>query len=170
MVLSGLSVRSVVRDRYTVSFPHRIPGGRRAADGRVQAAQPLHELDYVLHRLSVPVTVRLPLPIHRIQLYPSVVPNREDLQVLGVHGPHRTAHQLSEPHPVRQPHPLLAGDLPLERLPLPHHLQEQRVRQQELGVHGLGHRRSGHGQTVLAELLLVHVGADHYRRPAQAPQ
>lgn len=77
----------------------------------------------------MPVTARLPLPVHRVQLDPQVVPHRQDLPVLGVHGPHRAAHQLPEPDPVRQPDPLPAGDIPLERVPVPHHLQEQRVRQ-----------------------------------------
>lgn len=109
------------------------------------------------------VTTRFPLPIHRIQLDPPVVPDSENLPVLGVYGPDRAAHQLPEPDPVRQSHPLSAGDIPLERVFVPHNLQEQRFRQQELGVHGLGHRGDRHGQEVLAELLLVHAGADHHR-------
>lgn len=51
---------------------------------------------------------------------------------------------------------------------VPHHLQKQRVRQQELGVHGLGRRGDGHGQKIPAKLLLVHTGADHHRRSAEA--
>jgi len=76
----------------------------------------------------VPVAVRLPLPVHRVQLDPPIISDSEDLPVLGVHGPDRAAHQLSEPHPVRQPHPLPVGDIPLERVSLPHNLQKQRVR------------------------------------------
>lgn len=170
MVLPGLPVRPAVRDRYPVPLPDRVPGGRRAADGRGQAAEPLHELDYVLHRLPVPAAAGLPVPVHRVQLDTPVVPHRQDLPVLGVHGPYRAAHQLPEPDPLGQPDPLPAGDIPLERVPVPHHLQEQRVRQQELGVHGLGRRGDGHGEAVPAELLLVHAGADHHRRPAQAAQ
>lgn len=170
MVLSGLPVRSNVRNRHTVPLPHGIPRGRSVADGRRQTEEPLHELDYVLHRLPVLAATRLPVSIHWVQLDPTVVPYSENLPVLGVHGPHRAAHQLPEPDTVGQSHPLPAGDISLERMSVPYHLQEQRVRQQKLGVHGLGHRRTGHGQTVPAKLLLVHAGVDHHRRPAQAQE
>jgi len=75
----------------------------------------------------VPAAVRLPLPVHWIQFHPPIISDSEDLPVLGVHGPNRTTHQLPKPHPIRQPHPLPVGDISLERVPLPHNLQEQRV-------------------------------------------
>lgn len=110
----------------------------------------------------MPAAARLPLPVHRVQLDTPVVPDRQDLPILGFHGPHRAAHQLPEPDPVRQPDTLPISNIPLERVLVPHHLQEQRVWQQKLGVLGLGHRGDGHGQAVPAELLLVYAGPNHH--------
>lgn len=167
LVLPGLLRRLPLLGGHPVPLPHRLPGGRGAADGRNEAAAALHELDDILHRLPVPAAAGLFIPVNRFQFDFALLSPRENLSILGVHGPHRAPHQLPEPVPLRGAHPLPAGDLPLERVPVPHHLQEQRVRVEELGLPR--HRVVGRGEAVPAELLLVHAGADHHRRPAAAP-
>lgn len=121
VVLFGLLLGFPVLGGYNVPFPNRLPRGWGAADRLDETSAPLHELDYVLHRLFVPVTFRFPLLVDRFQFHTEIVPPGQNLQVLGVHGPHGTAHELPESVQIDEPDPLPLSDIPLERLSVPHH-------------------------------------------------
>lgn len=116
----------------------------------------------------MPVTVGLSLPIDRFQLGASALPAGQGVPILDVHGPYRAAYELSESVSRPQPAALFVGHLPLERVFVPHYLQEQQLRQSELGVQR--RRVERYTEAVPAELLLVYVGIDNHRRPAEAAQ
>lgn len=80
------------------------------------------------------VTARFLVPFDRVQFDFTVVPVGENLPVLGIHGQDRTAHELPELVPVDKSYTLFTSDIPLERVSVPHNLQEQRVRLEKLGV------------------------------------
>lgn len=67
MVLSRLFCGLFIPNGYFSAFSDGVLGRWRASDGRGQTAPALHELDHVLHRLSVPVAARFFILVHRVQ-------------------------------------------------------------------------------------------------------
>lgn len=163
MVLLGLHFGSTLLNRHFIPLPYRVLGRRGAADRRHQITEPLHEFNDFLHRLPLSFALGLSLPEHWVQLNPPIIQTRENLQILGVHGPHGAPHKLPQFIPIDQLNPLPARNIPLERLPPPYHLQEQRLRLEKLGI--WRSRAIRRRETVPPKLLLVHPGFNHDRGP-----
>lgn len=114
MVLPRLLLWFFIFNRYPVPLPNRVFRGRRTANRFNQIKATLHELDNILHRLPMLVTIRFFIFKHRFQLDIAVISISENLSLLGVYGSHGASHKLSKSLPFDVPHTLFAGDIPLE--------------------------------------------------------
>lgn len=122
MVLPGLLLGFLVPGGYLVPLSHGLPRGRRITNRRGKVAGSLHELYYILHRLSLPATARLPLSINRIQLHLAFVQTCENIQVLGLHGPNRETYELSELVQIDEFNSLFISDISLEWVLVPYNI------------------------------------------------
>lgn len=122
LVLPGLLLRFFIPYRYFISLSYGLSGGWRPANRFDEAASTLYELDGILHRLSVLTAIRFFIFEHRLQLDTKVVSISEDLSLLGVHGSHRTSHELSQSVSLHIPHTLFTRYFPLERMSISYYL------------------------------------------------
>lgn len=122
MVLSGLLFGLPLSGGHLVPLPDGVSRGRRPTNGCREAPGALYELYNLLHRLPVPTTAGLPLPIHRVQLHTPLIPTGEDLSVLGLHGSHGAAHELPKLVQINEFNSLFVSDIPLERVLVPYNI------------------------------------------------
>ena len=107
-------------------FIIRILGGWSATDRNIETAAALYEHNHILHRSSVSTPARLPLSLTGFPVHAQGVQACQNLQILGVSGPDRAPHQLSQSVPAVQFNALPVGGLPLECLHILCHSQRNR--------------------------------------------
>lgn len=95
VVLSRLLLRFLIYPRYTLSFSHRLSRRWRPANRLVENATTLHELNDLLHRLSVLIAPRFFILEHRFQFNFTIISTSKNLSLLDIHGSHRASHKLS---------------------------------------------------------------------------